>query len=327
MHNKYLKYKRKYVTLKNKIGGDGINDIKWNRLLRNVVNEFFNISGNNWRDYGIFKENIKIIDFTQSLIIRTQNTNQLNGKIVMCSINDHFLIIIEMMLDIIHSLNHIRIYKIREIHLKNPDERIQDNARNDHDDEIYIANREIEGGMYTLGEKLRRVEDLLGNNYNNIDYNNVVYNNDVNIPKLTIKLDIDNHYNIYIEIIKACKDFLGDLDIAIPLPVERLVELMEVFHENHDQKLNILQKNRNLSETTILMFYLMNSVLELVDILERMRQDYQNRFSVMSADDVNIARDNIDRVITIYEIDNNIRERKRNFILLFNRFKDLIRQL
>lgn len=338
MYNKYLKYKRKYLTLKNKIGGNGINlnDDEWNQQLVGVQNNFDIIKNENRDKLVILNRDILNIDKTLSPFVQTQETNQLNGNIVMCSINEHFFNIIEIIINIIDSLNSVRIYKIKEIHLKNPEEYVQDNEVNDINDRIEEVERQIRIYKDRIVNLIGQSEDILGVDYNNVDYNNVVYIDDVNIgnvnvPILTRPLVIDNYRDIYTDINILGNQFLNELDIELPRRRERLVEFnKEEIRVNHAEDLHILQKNIKLSETTFVMFEYMYNMLEIVNTLERMRTEYQYRFFVMSApvppNDLHRDPDRIERLNQINLVNDYIRNQKNHFIEFFNRFKAIIRQ-
>lgn len=335
MYNKYLKYKRKYLTLKNKIGGNGINlnDDEWNQQLVGVQNNFDIIKNENRAKLDRLNIDIHIdnIDKTLSSFKQKQKTDQLNGNIVMCSINEHFFNIIEIMINIIDGLNSVRIYKITEIHLKNPEEYVQDNEVNDINDRIEVVERQIRLYKDRIVNLIGDIEHILGVDYNNVDYNNVVYNNDVNVPILERPLVIDNYRAVYRDITILGNQFLDELDIELPRRRERLVEFnKEEIRVNHAEDLHILRKNINLSEITFVMFEYMYNMLDIVNRLEIIRYEYQYRFSVMSApvppNDLHREPDRIERLNEINLVNDSIRNQKNHFIEVFNRFKAIIRQ-
>ena len=123
MYNKYLKYKRKYLTLKNITGGDG-EGIEFNQCVNALVNEFDGIIKNNREKKMLKNDVIKKLKNDLIFTLPEALTEELQNKIKMakaefdlCSINEHFYNFIDIVIKNIEIINVIRVNTIKQIHL------------------------------------------------------------------------------------------------------------------------------------------------------------------------------------------------------------------
>jgi len=246
--------------------------------VQHVFGEFGDENNNNWNDTckQTFQESVTkkndnqelLRFFTESINDTTkpkQKQKMIQENIMLCSINERFFCIIEIMLKITYNINNIRCKEcvlICMLFRPHPNDDIYEREMQVRGEQIQLIDKELEDNKIEVQQLFQELEELIileiGHNYNNIPIllDGVVFHNNVNVD-IILPICIDNIGKIQ-----------NDLNNSINNR-DAFYAIVDKTNINRDivKQLNDMKKYIDLGYANNLYFCFMRMMLEMVDII------------------------------------------------------------
>ena len=238
---------------------DSENNDNWNEICEQKFQEGETLKEDNQEQMTYLKESIN--DTTKS----KQEQNKIQELIILCSINERFFCIIEIMLKIMYKINNIRCKECILIHMlfrPHPNDDIYEREMQVRGEQIQQINKDLEDNKTEVRQIFQELEELI---ILEIDHN---YNN---IPILLDGIVLDNGVNINI-ILPICIDNIGKIQNDLNNR-DAFYAIVDKTNINKDivNQLNDMKKYIDLGYANNLYFCFMRMMLEMVDIIRYIR--------------------------------------------------------
>ena len=306
-----------------------------------IFEEFDSENNDIWKDKcdQIFQESVTkkednqelLIFFKESINDKTkskQEQNNIQENIVLCSINERFFCIVEIMLKIMYKINNIRCNECVLIHMlfrPHPNDDIYEHEMQVRGEQIQQINKDLEDNKTEVQQLFQELEELIileiDHNYNNIPIllDGVVFNNNVNVD-IILPICIDNIGKIQ-----------NDLNNSINNR-DAFYEIVDKTNINRDivKQLNDMKKYIDLGYANNLYFCFMRMMLEMVVIISYIHYKHLEcvniKSSPMICSDLDIGNENGLRENQCLIILGEIENAKFNLNTICQNFKAKLRQ-